>query len=273
LESSGQNIRYEYYVARIAIDAGIREMPHFVVALRRMRLEPCGSAALRFVGKVDHPNIVLAYDADKINGTHMLVMEYVDAANDLARLVENYGPLPVEKACEYIRQAALGLQHAHEQGLVHRDIKPNNLLVTADGKTIKLLDMGLARLEQLEDANQSTLLTQAGTGLGSADYIAPEQVLNAHTADIRADIYSLGCTLYFLLTAQVPFPGDSVPKKLLKHQREEPKPVERLRPDVPPGVVAVLRKMMAKKPDERYQTPAEVAAVLSSVLGMRIGTS
>ena len=126
------------------------------------------------------------------------------------------------------------------------DIKPQNLLVTADGKTIKLLDMGLARLDQPMDANPSTLMTRAGIALGSADYMAPEQASSAHTADIRADIYSLGCTLYFLLTAQVPFAADNVVKKLLKHLREEPQPVERLRFDVPAEVAAVLRKMCQK---------------------------
>jgi serine/threonine protein kinase len=159
-------------------------------AVKRFQREVRAAAAL------DHPNIVVAYDADKIGGTHLLVMEYVDGARDLSHVVKASGPLPVHQACECIRQAALGLQHAYERGLVHRDIKPHNLLMTADGKTIKILDMGLARLDALAGEAPGTVLTQAGIAVGTADYVAPEQVLSSHTADIRADIYSLGCTLY-----------------------------------------------------------------------------
>src|SRR5262249_408698 len=151
--------------------------------------------------------IVLALDADQIGGTHYLVMEYVEGAADLARLVKTSGPLPVEQACEYIRQAALGLQHAHERGLVHRDIKPANLLLTADAKTVNILDMGLARLDHPPaDGDRSSTLTAEGAVMGTPDYLAPEQALGAHTVDIRADLYSLGCTFYYLLTGRVPFP-------------------------------------------------------------------
>ena len=230
--------------------------------IRRFQREVQAAAAL------DHPNIVLAYDADHIGGRHLLIMEYVEGATDLARLVEKHGPLRVKQACEYVRQAALGLQHAQKRGLVHRDIKPRNLLVTPDGKTIKILDMGLARLDEPTEDEPGTVMTQRGMALGSADYMAPEQALNPHGVDIRADIYSLGCTLYFLLTGQVPFPNCSSTKKLLKHQTDQPHPVERLRPDVRIEVAAVVRKMMAKKPEDRHQTPAEVAAALSSVLSM-----
>jgi serine/threonine-protein kinase len=235
--------------------------------IKRFQREVRAAAAL------DHPNIVLAYDADKIGGTHLLVMEYIDRATDLSQVVIKNGPLPVDQACDFIRQVALGLQHASERGLVHRDIKPHNLLMTPDGKTIKILDMGLARLDALAGEAPGTFITQAGTAVGSADYIAPEQALSSHTADIRADIYSLGCTLYFLLTAQVPFPGGGVADKLLKHLREAPRPIERLRSGIPSEVAALVRKMMAKKPEDRYQTPAEVAAVVSSALGKRSGTS
>ena len=234
--------------------------------IKRFQREVRAAAAL------DHPHIVRAYDADKIGGTHLLVMEYVEGATDLGRLVQTHGPLGVEQACEYVRQAALGLQHAHERGLVHRDIKPSNLLVTVDRKTIKLLDLGLARLDQPADDEPSTV-TQQGMVMGSADYIAPEQVRNSHTADIRADIYGLGCTLYFLLTGQVPFPSLSISHKLLKHQWEEPQPIERLRSGIPSEVAAVVRQMMAKKPADRYQTPAEVAVALSSVLSIGSGAS
>ena len=174
-------------------------------AIRRFQREVRAAAAL------SHPNIVLAYDADQIGGTHLLVMECIEGASDLAKLVKKNGPLPVAQACEYIRQAALGLQHAFERGLVHRDIKPANLLLTADGKTVKILDMGLARLDQKAgDGEASSTMTQEGAVMGTPDYIAPEQAMESHTVDIRADLYSLGCTFYYLLTAKVPFPGGTL---------------------------------------------------------------
>jgi serine/threonine-protein kinase len=218
---------------------------------------------VRAAAALDHPNIVHAYDADKIGANHLLIMEHIDGATDLGQVVKKNGPLPVDQACDCARQVALGLQHAYERGLVHRDIKPHNLLMTADGKTIKILDMGLARLDALTSENPGTFMTQAGIGLGTPDFVAPEQALSSHTADIRADIYSLGCTLYYLLTAQVPFPGGGIADKLLKHLREEPQPIERLCSNIPAEVANMVRKMMAKKPEDRYQTPAEVVAVLS----------
>src|ERR1700730_1324678 len=227
-------------------------------ALRRVQREVRSAAAL------SHPNIVHAYDADEISGTHLLVMEYIEGAIDLAKLVKKNGPLPVPQACEYIRQAALGLQHAFERGLVHRDIKPANLLLTANGAVVKVLDMGLARLDQSSaDDDKSSTMTQEGAVMGTPDYIAPEQALESHTVDIRADLYSLGCTFYYLLTGRAPFPTGTLMEKLLKHRLEEPRPVEQLRPDVPAGGAAVVRKMMAKRPDDRFQTPAEVEAALS----------
>ncbi len=229
-------------------------------AIRRFEREVRSAAAL------SHPNIVLAHDADQVAGTHLLVMEYV-AGIDLANLVKKKGPLPVPQACEYMRQAALGLQHAHERGMVHRDIKPANLLLTADGKTVKVLDMGLARLDQpAGDDDKSSTMTQEGMVMGTPDYIAPEQALESHTVDIRADLYSLGCTFYYLLTGKVPFPGGTLLQKLNKHQNQEAPTVQSVRPDVPAGVTALVRKMMAKKPEDRYQTPAKVALALSSVL-------
>lgn len=232
------------------------DQPHM---LKRFEREARAAAAL------DHPHIVRAYDADTINGKPMLVMEYIPGAIDLSRLVHERGPLPAKLACGYVRQAALALQHAHERGLVHRDIKPHNLLVTADRKTIKLLDLGLARLDETSSGQPGTLLTQKGMALGSADYMAPEQAVHPHDVDIRADMYSLGCTLYFLLTAQTPFPDGSILEKLVKHQADEPEPVEHVRPDLSAEVAAVVGKMMAKKVQDRYQTPAEVAVALASV--------
>ncbi len=250
-----------------------------IVAVKLIRKERLSSALLRrfrrevrAVAQLNHPHVVHAYDYDEADGKNFLVLEYVDGI-DLACFVKRHGPLPVELACDCIRQAALGLQHAFENGLVHRDIKPHNLLLTCGGGSgvpkwavVKILDMGLARLSQEADEDaKTTTMTQEGTVMGTVDYMAPEQAMDAHTADIRADLYSLGCTFYFLLTGQVPFPGGSAVEKLLKHQNQHPKSVEQLRPDTPSNVAAVINKLMAKRPEDRYQTPAQVVAALSQL--------
>jgi tRNA A-37 threonylcarbamoyl transferase component Bud32 len=232
---------------------------------------------VRAAARLSHPNVVLVYDADQEGDTHFLAMEYVPGLT-LQRLVEQFGALPVPQACDYVRQAALGLQHAHEQALVHRDIKPANLMVTGSdpgrpgalgyrGAVVKVLDMGVARLHALSGTQEELLstLTQDGAMLGTPDYIAPEQLENAHEADIRADLYSLGCTFHYLLTGQVPFPGGTLIQKLDKQRWAPPPPVDQLRPEVPPGVAAVVRKLMAKKPEDRYQTPAELVAALGQL--------
>jgi tRNA A-37 threonylcarbamoyl transferase component Bud32 len=230
-------------------------------AVRRFHRE------IKAVSQLSHPNIVRALSADELRGCHFLVMEYVEGVN-LARLLSRSGPLRVADACDYVRQAALGLQHAHEHGLVHRDIKPANLMLKSSERLVKVLDLGLARWRrQQEETGSATTLTLEGAVIGTPDYMAPEQTLNAHTVDIRADVYSLGCTLYHLLTGQVPFPSKSMTHKLLKHQVAEARPVEELRPDVAPALAAVIRQMMAKKPAERHQTPAEAAAALAQAGG------
>jgi serine/threonine-protein kinase len=225
----------------------------------------------RAAARLSHPNIVTVFDAGEHNGTHYFAMECVEGT-DLARLVKEKGALPVGLACEYIRQAALGLQHAHEQGLVHRDIKPHNLFLSARAgapsltSQVKILDMGLARQHSaLESRNDTTAdtLTAEGTVMGTPDYIAPEQAISSHTVDIRADVYSLGCTMYFLLTGSAPFPGGSLAQKLLKHQQVEPRRIEQIRPDVPAALAEVLRKTMAKRPDDRYQTPGALAEAVA----------
>jgi WD40 repeat protein len=236
-----------------------------VEAVRRFRREAQAAARLA------HPNIVLVYDSDQAGDTHYLAMEYVDGIT-LQRLVEQAGPLPVAQACDYVRQVALGLQHAHEQALVHRDIKPANLMVakpTTSGTPglVKVLDMGVARLYQLTDNQEEllTTLTEDGAMLGTPDYIAPEQLENAHAADIRADLYSLGCTFHFLLTGQVPFPGGTLIQKLDKQRWALPTSADQIRPEVPAGLAAVVRRLMAKSPADRYQTPGELAAALDQV--------
>jgi serine/threonine protein kinase len=215
--------------------------------------------------QLSHPNIVQALDADVVVGdTHYFAMEFVDGT-DLEKLVSLSGPLSVVQASDCIRQAALGLQHAYERGLVHRDIKPGNLMLTREGGIVKILDMGLARLEwfRKDDLSSSSLIRQKAAMMGSPDYLSPEQAIEPDKADIRADIYSLGCTYYFLLTGQVPHPGGSLAQKLLAHQRNEPTPVEQLRRDLPVALPPVVRKMMAKKPEDRYRTPAAVAVAVA----------
>src|SRR5262249_52752821 len=160
-----------------------------------------------------------------------------------------------------VRQAALGLQHAHEQGLVHRDVKPANLMLvggpSALGVLVKVLDLGLARVRSGEAAGNPT---QDGAMMGTPDYLAPEQADDAHAADIRADVYSLGCTLYHLLTGKPPFPGGNLLAKLTRHREIDPVPPEVIRPEVPAGLSTVVRRMMAKRPADRYQSSAEAAA-------------
>jgi serine/threonine protein kinase len=226
---------------------------------------------IRAATQLSHPNIVAAFEAGQEGGTHFFAMEYVDGT-DLSQLVKQRGFLAIRDACDAIRQAALGLQHAHERGLVHRDIKPDNLILTTEGGRVKLLDLGLALLREGQgDAGTANVPPPPGEGkvVGSPDFIAPEQSLDSRTVDIRADLYSLGCTFYYLLAGRVPFPGGSVQAKLLRHQKEEPMPLEQLRPEVPSGVAALVRKMMSKQPQDRHQTPAEVATALASPELMR----
>jgi len=228
---------------------------------------------IEIASQVSHPNVVHAFDAGPLNGTFALVMEYVEGT-DLARLVKDEGPLSTGRACDYIRQAALGMQHVHERGLIHRDLKPSNLLVSipkegedAAGQ-IKVLDLGLARLSgQRAQTASSQLTTMGSVMMGTPDYMAPEQALDLRAADIRADVYSLGCTLYFLLTGVPPFGTGSLAQKLMKHQMAPIPSVRQKRPELPEAIDTVLQKMLAKQPDDRYQTPAEVAAALAPLSG------
>lgn len=219
--------------------------------------------------QLNHPNIVMAYDANEAEGVHFLVMEYVHGAT-LDALVRKHGPLPISRVCALMRQAALGLQHAYEKGMVHRDIKPSNLLIPIpEGDQpsevlVKILDFGLARLHGQSKGDTIALRGEAGV-LGTPDYIAPEQSRDIHAADIRSDLYSLGCVFYFTLAGGVPFPGDNAMEKLLKHLLEEPEPLETVRPDVPPELASIVRRLMAKDPADRYQKPAELVRELENI--------
>jgi serine/threonine-protein kinase len=221
---------------------------------------------VRAAARLVHPNIVTAYDANEVNDRLYLVMEYVDGPN-LQELVRQRGPLPVGQACEVIRQAALGLQCAHELGMVHRDIKPANLLIQrgSGGCVVKILDFGLARLHEPSEEFKPDESIPAGESavMGTPDFLSPEQARNLHSVDIRSDLYSLGCTFFYLLTGQVPFPGGTALEKLVRHASEDIIPVDQLRGDVPHDVSAAVGKLLAKKPADRFQTPSELAAVLA----------
>ena len=227
---------------------------------------------VKAAAKLSHPNIVTSHDAGEHQGMHFLVMEFVEG-KDLASIAKERGPLPVREAMGYIVQAARGLQYAHEEGVVHRDIKPANLLRDKKG-TIKILDMGLARFAGSEPSlGGGDRLTTTGQVMGTCDYMAPEQAEDTHAADHRADIYSLGCTLYRLVTGGAPYPRDTLMKILMAH-REAPIPsLAKQREDVPPEVDAIFQKMVAKRPDDRYQSMLEVVAALDAVLGDRTTVS
>jgi hypothetical protein len=218
---------------------------------------------IRSAARLSHPNIVTAYAAPESGNLLVFAMEYVPG-EDLAKVVKGRGPLPVPHACAYAYQAALGLQHAFEKGMVHRDIKPGNLILARDGKkhVIKILDFGLAKATR-EKGGPGHDLTGTGQMMGTPDYVAPEQTLDAARADIRADIYSLGCTLYFLLTGSPPFRANSLYEMLHAHQTREATSLSHLRREVPAELAAVVARMLAKDPARRYQQPVEVAQALA----------
>jgi serine/threonine-protein kinase len=220
--------------------------------------------------KLSHPNVVTAHDAGQHHAMHYLVMEFVEGS-DLARLVKDRGPLGVREAVEYVLQAARGLQYAHEQGIVHRDIKPGNLLVDARG-TVKVLDMGLARMTAVEAAlGGPERLTTTGQVMGTCDYMSPEQALDSHVADHRTDIYALGCTLYRLVTGNPPYRGETLMQILLAH-RDAPIPsLCEARPEAPAELDKCFRRMVAKQPGDRQQSMAEVVAELEAVLAVLAG--
>lgn len=217
---------------------------------------------VKAAAKLSHRNIVTAFDAEQAGDTHFLVMEFVEGTT-LGRMVEKKKQFPVPHACEYIRQAAQGLQHAFEQGMVHRDIKPQNLMLTPKGR-IKILDFGLARF--VSETAKDSGLTALGAVMGTPDYMAPEQAQDAHKADIRSDIYSLGCTLHCLLRGRPPYPEGSSIQKILAHLEQEPPLLLNFRKDVPPELEQLIKRMMAKDPAKRYQTPKDVARALTPII-------
>ena len=222
--------------------------------------------------KLSHPNIVTAHDADEHQGMHYLVTEYVEG-KDLAAIIQEKGPLGVQEAVECVLQAARGLQYAHSKGIVHRDIKPGNLLLDKEG-TVKILDMGLARITGTEAAmGGAERLTTTGQIMGTCDYMAPEQSLDTHQADARADIYSLGCTLYRLLTGNPPYRGETFAKLFLMHLEAPIPSLCEARPDVPAALDAIYQRMLAKKSEDRQQSMAEVVAELEAMLAVLSGRS
>ncbi len=215
--------------------------------------------------KLSHPHIVHAYDASEHDGWHYLVMEHVDG-QDLAAVINSQGPLPIAAAVSYIKQAAEGLEYAHKRGVIHRDIKPANLLLDKEG-VVKILDLGLARFSVGgNDETGPEELTGSGQIMGTVDYMAPEQAADTRRADARSDIYSLGCSLYRLLTGQPVFPGESVMNRLLAHQNNPIPLLREVRPDVPPLLDEIYQRMIAKSPDDRPQSMREVIDLLEGSL-------
>ncbi|MBW3539672.1 MAG: protein kinase [Planctomycetes bacterium] len=242
---SGQKVALKVLTERLKTDAGM---------LARLKIEA------RAGRKLDHPNIVRTLRCDDTGAICFVAMEFVRGIS-LFELLVTRGRLPHEQACDVALQAAAGLEHAHSRGIIHRDVKPENLLIDREGH-VKLLDFGLALVKDEADSEFSLAMIFGHDCLGTADYIPPEQSLDSQAVDARADIYSLGCTLYCLLTAKFPFPEKTGAAKLEAHRTKLPRPLKDRDPRLPDEVVAVVEKMMAKRPEDRYQSAAEVIAAL-----------
>ena len=234
----------------------------------------------RLAMRLKHPNIVRAFQLGEAAGVHYLVMEYLEGET-LAEVLKRRGKLPPAEAVRLVYQALQGLQHIHEQGLIHRDLKPGNLMVVAGGPddtsraTVKILDIGLGRalLEEVRPSGQPAdePLTVAGEVVGTPDYLAPEQARDARAADIRADIYSMGCMLYHILAGQPPFPDTNLLNQIVRHATEAPRPLREFNPAVPDGLQQIVNWMMAKDPAQRYQTPERAAQALQVFLAAGAG--
>jgi len=230
-------------------------------ALGRFYREARAAAAL------DHPNIVRTHDIDQDGNLHFLVMEYVDGSS-LLDIVKKIGPMSIKRAIHYTWQSIQGLDHAYKVGVIHRDIKPGNILVDRFG-TAKILDMGLARFYNADD-DMLTLKYDEKSVLGTADYVAPEQTVNSHNVDVRADIYALGATFYYLLAGHPPFPDGTIAQKLIAHQTREPTSIRQLRPEVPVEIEVILKKMLAKSVEDRYRVPEEIYQALMPYVDQQV---
>jgi serine/threonine protein kinase len=239
----------------------LKVLPEFAVRtaqnLKRFQREVRAAASL------DHPNIVMAYDAGECGGSHFLVMQYIDGPN-LKQRVDEGGLLTVPQAVDCMLQAARGLAYAHHKGVIHRDMKPSNLLLTSDG-VVKILDMGLARIVEDLSEEDDARLTQPGQLLGTVDYVAPEQIADTHLADARSDIYSLGCTLHYLLTGNPPFNGSSVAEVLWAHEKTPPPQLPVDNDDQSQILAEIFQLMLQKEPDDRYPSMHELIADLELI--------
>jgi serine/threonine-protein kinase len=215
----------------------------------------------RSAARLDHPHIARVHYVGEERGLRYIVFEYIEGTNLREQIILG-GPLSIPQAVSYTLQIADALVHAWQRNVVHRDIKPSNIIISPEGQA-KLVDMGLARLEHVEQAEHE--MTATGATLGTFDYIPPEQARNPRDADTRSDIYSLGCTLYYMLAGQPPFPDGTAVQKLLRHQHDPPPDLRQTRPDAPPQLLDLLATMLAKRPEDRYQNPVELATALSSV--------
>jgi hypothetical protein len=246
--------RWMKRVVALKIVGQVRRAGGDLAALTHFRRE------VEAAGRLRHPGIVTAYDAGESQGRLYLAMEYV-AGIDLEQFVRDAGPMPVDLACEVVRQTAEALHHAHERGLVHRDIKPSNLMLAPPGVTVKLLDLGLAQLTDSQLSAEGAASPDGGL-CGTPDFMAPEWGRADRRIDARSDLYSLGCTFYYLLTGQVPYPGGSWTEKLLRHSFETPPAVRQLRPDVPAEIAAVVERLMAREREDRYPSAAAVVSAI-----------
>ncbi len=226
-------------------------------------------AEARAAAKLNHPNVLRVHDCDVFEGRRFMVMDLIDGAN-LAELVDRNGPLSYRNAVELLRQAASGLAFAHENGVIHRDVKPHNFMVDKSGQ-LKVADLGLA-LFQIDSPERYTQDGNVAV-LGTVDYVAPEQAWDSRKVDRRADMYSLGCTLYFMLTGKPPFDSGTLAQRLAKHQASQPAPIQKYRPDCPAPIVQLCSKMMAKKPAERIQRMQEVVAFCEALLPKLAGSA